>query len=175
MFLDSLIRIDYSKKLFLGSPVRISKSKRLFLEFFVRLNFEKKVVSWFFDSKQLLKIFGSWFIFRNTSSETELIVLNQFFVCQFLGETVFSTFLTFRTLYSSSYNHWSSKLDWGSCEEASCHCTDTIYTFGQYEYDSPEQAKTAQQLQSAIGSFVRDAYKPSTGSQAFPGKRLSNY
>ena len=57
---------------------------------------------------------------------------------------------------TKSYSHWSKDYDWGSCEgkrlnfevlvenqfsDNSCHCTDTVYTFGQYEYDNEFQEK----------------------------------
>ena len=58
-------------------------------------------------------------------------------------------------------------IEWGQCKDAACHCTDTVYTFGQYAFDTPAQEETARQLQSAIGSFVRNSYQPSTG-QPFP-------
>ena len=73
VFLDSLIRINESKRLFLGSTVRISESKRLFLDSLIRNNFSN---------------FESRFIFRNRNGETESLVSNELFLCQSLVQAL---------------------------------------------------------------------------------------
>lgn len=70
---------------------------------------------------------------------------------------------------TKSYNHWSKDYEWGSCEDNSCHCTDTVYTFGQYEYDNEFQEKASKNLQNFIGSFVRNVNQPKISSnETFP-------
>ena len=69
----------------------------------------------------------------------------------------------------NSYQHWSYQYEWGSCKDNSCHCTDTIYTFGQYEYDNEYQQAAALKLQNFVGSFVRNVNQPKLSeTEIFP-------